>query len=294
MLTYSYLASIFGAPSASQQYIPYLSEAFHTYAEPVGIILGMLALALAFKQLRDSQRLLSEMSTQFANVFPYNLSTIIELMGKASSRVDIMVDIVGYGHYSAPEEFTKYQNKIYDLAKDGVPVRMLVYGKNLTATTRDEQFGGKKCFEDIKKSVSFRRYFKVIRKGYPEPKDYEAFIKILDEKEQAYEEEAIERGANVQSAEEPFRFFLWLIDEAEAVFSFQTHGEHFDEICFRTRDGHLIKTFTRLFSEAWGELEKGKAAALATQAGVAPPAAQTAPPAAEAGAPTNPSKQLES
>jgi hypothetical protein len=290
MLTYSYLASIFRTSAALQGYFPHLPEAYRTYAEPLGIILGIIALALAFKQLRDSQRLLSEMSTQFANVFPYNLSAIVELMGKASSSVDIMVDIVGYGHYSAPEEFTKYQNKLYDLARnDSVRVRMLVYGKNLTATTRDEQFGGEKCFDDIKKSVSFRRYFKVIHKGYPEPKDYEAFIKILDEKEQAYEKDAKDRGATVYSAEEPFRFFLWLIDEAEAVFSFQTYGEHFDEICFRTRDGHLIKTFTRLFSEAWCELERGKTVSLAPRANAAAIAPQTATPAA--GTPTNPPTQ---
>jgi hypothetical protein len=37
----------------------------------------------------------------------------------------------------------------------------------------------------------------------------------------------------------------------EAVFGFQICGEHFREICFRTKDGNLIHTFADLFRQAW-------------------------------------------
>ena len=283
-LTDSHLTAIFGVFSTPREYILNLYDTYHPYAEIVGIVLGLIALAFAFKQLGDSQRLLSEMSTQFVNVFPYNLSAIVELMEKASSSVDIMVDIVGYGHYSAPEEFTKYQNKLNEFAhNDKIRLRMLVYGKRLTARTRDEQFGGPNGFAEIRKSMQFRRYFRDVHKGYAEPQDYNSFIKILDEKEQTYEKEAKGFGASIYTSDEPFRFFLWLIDDAEAAFSFQTYGEHFDEVCFRTRDGHLIKTFTRLFRDAWAELEKSNGPAQGPEKGEAPAAtpAHTTPPLSE-------------
>jgi hypothetical protein len=305
---------------AARQYLLQLHETIHPYAELLAILLGIAAMIFAFRQFRDSMRLIGEarvlfeevrdishlskelsdrvreiagesdqlvarvgemtaetkaikdeMSTRFVNVFPYNLRTIVDMMGNASSSVDIMVDITGYGHYSAPEEFTKYQNKLNELAlNSNVRLRMLVYGQELTAKTRDEQFGGAAKFAKIKSSTQFKHYFKEVHRGYCEPTDYAAFIKILEEKELSYEKEVKGRGAVVGCSEQPFRFYLWLIDEAEAAFSFQTYGEHFDEICFRTRDGHLIKTLTRLFTDAWEEWKESQSQRPAAAAPVNP------------------------
>jgi hypothetical protein len=213
-----------------------------------------------------------EMSTKFVSFFPHNLESVVKLIGSASSCVDIMVDIVGYGHYSAPAKFLDYEKKLKELANaPNVKLRMLVYGQRLTETTRDEQFGGKAKFEEIRSSPEYRRYFKEVHKGVTEPKDYESFIAWLDKMEREYEEQVRGHGALVGSSEKPFRFFLWLVDKSEAAFSFQTYGEHFDEICFRTRDGHMINMFSRLFCDAWAEWEKANAHAQKPSVGVVAP-----------------------
>jgi hypothetical protein len=52
----------------------------------------------------------------------------------------------------------------------------------------------------------------------------------------------------------PFRLFLWIEDEEEAVFAFEMYGKN-RTISFRTRDGNLIHTFGALFEHNWQECD---------------------------------------
>lgn len=161
------------------------------------------------------------------------------------------MDIVAYGHYSSPEAFQKYFDKLYKIAIDpDVKLRLIVYGEKLTSQSRHDQFGGEQCFAEIQEDPKFDRYF-LKNKTNDLPTTYGDFIQRLADRENLLQQTIHASGADIREANEQFRFFLWLVDDVEAVFSFQMYGEHFHEICFRTRDGNLIRTFSKLFEHGW-------------------------------------------
>ena len=199
---------------------------------------------------RDTAQIANSMSTQFIGEFPYNLSTVTEVLAGARAHVEIMVDIAAYGHYSSPEAFLRYFQQLERLAREpDVHLRMIVYDEKLNQTGRDDQFGGQAAFSAIRGDRKFEQYFAKHRENTPET--YPAFTNFLQVREDQRKGMLQSDGAEIRESNERFRFFLWLVDDVEAVFGFQICGEHFREICFRTKDGNLIHTFADLFRQAW-------------------------------------------
>ena len=210
---------------------------------------------------RNTAQIANSMSTGFIGEFPYNLSAITDVLKQAKSHVEIMVDIAAYGHYSNPVDFLQYFGQLDRLAQAReVRLRMVVYDEKLNEASRDDQFGGQPKFAAIRDDPKFREYF-AKHKG-DHPTDYASFIKILQEREHNRKITLQTNEAEIQDSNERFRFFLWLVDDVEAVFAFQICGEHFREICFRTKDGNLIHTFADLFRQAWGQETKPQAGAV--------------------------------
>jgi hypothetical protein len=256
-------------------------EAIFRTVEFVGLIVGILALRIASKEIghvkklaedskqlvegsktlldastllsRDTSQIANSMSTQFIGEFPYNLSTITQVLEGARAHVEVMVDIAAYGHYSNPEAFLQYFQKLEKLAMEpDVQLRMIVYDDALNARSRDDQFGGREAFAAIRADRKFDQYF-AKHSSAGVPADYDAFIKFLQIREDQRKITLETNGAQIKEAKERFRFFLWLVDDVEAVFAFQICGEHFREICFRTKDGNLIHSFADLFRQAWSQ-----------------------------------------
>jgi hypothetical protein len=238
-----------------------------------GLIVGIAALIIAaieFRHVRtllgsseriagDSKQIASSMSTRFIGEFPYNLVAITDALAAARSHVEIMVDIAAYGHYSNPEAFLQYFQRLEKLAMEpDVQLRMIVYDETLNAAGRDDQFGGQAGFSIIRGDRKFEQYFAKHR-AEDIPDDYTAFIKFLQVREEQRKVTLQTNGAEIRDSNERFRFFLWLVDDVEAVFAFQICGEHFREICFRTKDGNLIHTFADVFKQAWSQLAKPQA-----------------------------------
>jgi hypothetical protein len=232
------------------------------FLRPLGdyaaLILGVAALVFAFVQLRHSRHLIRDaarivdgtevianaLSTRFIGEFPKNMRTILEVLRDATSHVEILVDIVAYGHYSSPDSFLAYRQQLEALgSKPDIELRMVVHGPRLTDASRRAQFKADE-FPKLQQTDLYLQFTKKKR----EPKSYEEFIQLLLEEEKSWDDHMVKQGAKIFPAEEPFPFFLWLVDGREAVFSFQTYGEHYHEICFRTRDGNLVKAFSDLFN----------------------------------------------
>jgi hypothetical protein len=213
------------------------------------------------KLLDTSAAIADSMSTRFVGQFPYNMGDLCKVLGHAASHVEIMVDIVAYGHYSSPEGFGKYFEKLHKIAlAPDVKLRMIVYDQKLNNHTRDGQFGGEQGFAEVRKDPKFDRFFP--RKANNDaPTAYGDFIQKLSERENLLQQTIHTSGAEIRESNEQFRFFLWLVDDVEAVFSFQMYGEHFNEICFRTRDGNLIRTFSKLFEHGWTHAVRAQLAA---------------------------------
>ena len=72
-------------------------------------LLAIAAIVFATLQFVDSRKqekymrdLAEQMSTRFIGAFPDNLEPISEIVSHSHKTLDIMVDTLGYGEYSAP------------------------------------------------------------------------------------------------------------------------------------------------------------------------------------------------
>ena len=216
----------------------------------------------------DTEAIASSVPTRFVGEFPKNMRAIHEVIANAVSGIEIMVDIAAYGHYSNPELYIEYRQRLEKLAENpGVQFRMIVYGEKLNEESRRGQFRIED-FPPSKKEAA--EHYKRFCDSLPQkerPTTYVDFIKLLARREVQYEnflQSLCTCRAEIRKSEEPFRLFLWLADQREAVFSFEMYGEHFHEICFRTRDRDLTRTFAELFEHAWERADAFRAPLLNT------------------------------
>jgi hypothetical protein len=56
----------------------------------------------------------------------------------AETKLDIMVDYCGYGHFSSPALFRSYLTKLIEKHQLGVAIRMIVYGPRVSPCAYDE------------------------------------------------------------------------------------------------------------------------------------------------------------
>lgn len=197
----------------------------------------------------------ASMSTKYIGDFPKNMGEICEVVSLADRRLDIQVDLVAYGHYSNPEGFKRYIDKIEDLAKRSpqTNVRLLVYADENAAKSRTGQFGGAPGFQEEMKSERFRRYFRDLYKFPAPPSTYDQFVEYMASKQNEWRQRLdCYTAIDIRFATFPFRLFLWIEDQEEAVFAFEMYGKN-RTISFRTRDGNLIHTFGALFEHNWEE-----------------------------------------
>jgi hypothetical protein len=211
----------------------------------------------------EMREIAASMSTKYIGDFPKNMGDICEVVALADRRLDIQVDLVAYGHYSNPEGFRRYLDKIEDFAKKSpqTSIRLLVYDAENAEKSRIGQFGGANGFQEETKSERFRRYFRELYKFPAPPSTYDQFVKYMASKQSEWRERLDCYSAiEIRFASFPFRLFLWIEDEEEAVFAFEMYGKN-RTISFRTRDGNLIHTFSALFEHNWEECAQPKEAA---------------------------------
>lgn len=255
--------------------------------EWVTIFLAVAAIVFAVWQFHDARHqesrmegLAEQMTTRFVGFFPKNMRDVNEVVSHAEKTLDIMTDYVGYGHYSAPEEFDRYLRKLEDLRVKGVVVRMIVYskrqaeGRYRTQFTDDEfkaalglpTARNKHPSSPSDKMEAFCRKFNY---GFCEDFDddqkrkdlkREDFQTFMFHRQLDYMEDLLERGVQIkqtsaEQGDQPLPFFLWCEDNHEAVFTFINEERDTSaprEVSFRTRDSRLVEdTLERRFDEMW-------------------------------------------
>jgi hypothetical protein len=251
----------------------------------ITIWLAVAAIVFAVWQFHDArgqefrmEGLAEQMSTRFVGFFPKNMHDVDEVVSHADKSLDIMTDYVGYGHYSAPEDFERYLRTLQDLRIKGVTIRMIVYSQPQALSRYETQFTDDDFKEQIglatsknkhpigpsEKMVAFCKKF-----NYDFCKDFnqrsgvlrkEDFERLVFHKQLDYMEDLIERGVEIKetgeaSGKQPLPFFLWCEDRHEAIFSFLNDEKDTDaprEVSFRTRDSRLVEdTLERRFDEMW-------------------------------------------
>lgn len=234
-----------------------LLEAYRRLSEPVTISLAILAIVFAVVQFFDSRiqkkeikKVAESMSTSYIGEFPKNMENIIKVTAAATKKLDIMVDFAGYGNYSKPQDFEKYFQTLLN-PHDGkrIKIRMLLYDKKAGLENRDRQL--KPIFESEVGSDRFTHYFQVEHPKLTVPINYEKFSEELSQVEDEYEKRLVDKGIDVRHVSQALMFYVWIEDDEDAVFSFQSTQGGEREISFHTRDATLIKTFGDTFQRVW-------------------------------------------
>lgn len=267
--------------------------------------LAVAAIAFAAWQFRDSRSqqhemtvlagqirdVASQMATRFAGFFPDNLQEINLVVSKAQNRLDVMSDIVGYGHYSAPHHFDAYFHKLLDLASRDVEVRMLVYARDMAEEMHETQFMSDswkelpnwerlkqfcKRYKDNFQSPLWEKIKacdqkmvawtdeKILAKNanVPAPPELDSELKALRpdfdqlmfDRQLTYMKALLERGIEIRKTTEKLPFFLWCEDQTEAVFAFLHETSKAErEVSFSTRDSRFVaNSFEKKFDYLWG------------------------------------------
>jgi hypothetical protein len=239
-----------------------------TRFETVTLVLALLAIIFALIQFRDSKKqnekmedvagrmndIAKSMSTQFVGLFPKNMDSITSVVGKADKQLDIMVDFVGYGHYSDPEEFSRYLAAIKDARQEGVEVRMLIYGEDAALKSQGSQYSQFKehNFQDKEmKCDRFQHFFGECYPGVKTPQTWCDFNAVIDGFQLDFQRDLLQKGIQIRVVSEMMLMFAWIEDKQEAVFAFLNSGENYRELSFRTQDANLIAVFVDRFESAW-------------------------------------------
>jgi len=155
----------------------------------IDTVLAVLAIFFATIQFLDSRRqerrmkdIAQSMSTRFIGRFPHNMSEIIDVVGRAEGKLDILVNVSAYGHFSAPLQFRNYKRLIEDKLLNGCKVRMLLHTEDRYAKYREMVFS-RETFtsEEMKGKLS---QFLNVNPHLRKPEDWESFHALLaDEQE---------------------------------------------------------------------------------------------------------------
>jgi len=189
------------------------------------------------------------MSTRFVGEFPKNMAEIVDVFKRANKRLDILVDLAAYGHYSWPEEFERYAKIIHDKCEKGVQVRMVVYSRERYDELFCRQFP-KDRFDEEMRSERFKFFFHKYS-GLSRPTTWDAFRETITNEQRVHCQNMLKNGVVLRSVSSDVLMSLWLGDQTDAVFSFQNATEREREVSFRTRDSDLIRSLQKTFEMTW-------------------------------------------
>src|ERR1700704_7064515 len=191
-------------------------------------------------------------STRFVGAFPENMREIIEVLRNAKETIEIVVDFPGYGQYSALQYHKDYIQALIDARQKRVGIRIICYHLPLVLRERMEQFPDLPADEWIQKTTEkkFKDYFAEFT-DIPRPENRAGLREALTTRDRALIKKLSQQQVTWKFHSELAAFFLWRIDNAEAIFTFKNVGRTDVGLSFRTHDGNLVKQFGDIFERRW-------------------------------------------
>jgi hypothetical protein len=230
--------------------------------------------------------LLGTASTKYIDDFPNDVPGIQEVMSGTCRSLDIMVSVPGYAQYSSPKDFDHYKATLVAVAKstlrenkalkkclgkkieeswkddDKAQVRLLLFQPPQRRTMLEDQFKKDKFLLGLRNpssetSKKFINFFtanpRLIQGTTPDAylqkvrdSAYDDFLDQLQKLHHQHEEQYCNEGILIKYSPEQFSTFLWLQDNDQAAFSYDTN-----KITFKTNDQTLVKSFRSVFEDAW-------------------------------------------
>jgi hypothetical protein len=233
-------------------------------------VLAILAISFAIIQFTDARRqettldrqkdhlssIALSMSTRFIGPFPSNLKGIVELTSKADRNLKVIVDFPGYGQYSAPELRLAYKQQL-ELARSvrKVQTQIICYKSSLADKERLEQFPDSPTAFQGRDMTLWTNFLESHAGAPTKPTDFASLRKLLIEHDQNTVRGLKDMGVQWRFHPEAAAFFLWLRDDAEAIFTFKNVGKKDVGLSFLTSDANLIRQFVDIFDRRWEKAE---------------------------------------
>jgi len=191
-------------------------------------------------------------STRFVGAFPENMREIIEVLGNARETIEIVVDFPGYGQYSALQYHKEYIQALIHARQKRVGIRIICYQLPVVRRERMEQFPDLPADEWTQKTSEkkFKDYFAEFT-NIPRPENRAGLRDALTTRDRVLIEQLCQHQVTWKFHPELAAFFLWRIDNAEAIFTFKNVGRTDVGLSFRTHDGNLVKQFGDIFERRW-------------------------------------------
>ena len=236
----------------------------------IAIVFGIVAIVYERKlhrgfenQKKEINDIVLAVHTRYLGDWPDHLRDITSLVSRAGADDDlvILVDHIGYGHYSAPDEFEKYIDGLESARNRGVTVRLLVYPENEATTGAKRQFAAAPFSIDSPQVQAYLSRYSRIISG--RPTDFDGFISFALDLENYFCERLLFKRTSVkhpveirtlnQAGDEDA--FFWMCrrgnTEIEVVFAYPKFGSGRRGHAFISRDAHLMDEFASRFDRKW-------------------------------------------
>ena len=235
----------------------------------VAIVFGIVAIVyerelhLGFeKQKKEINDIVLAVHTRHLGAWPDHLRDITSLLSRAAADDElwILVDHIGYGHYSRPDDFERYLDGLESARNRGVSVRLLTYAEKQANEGVRRQFKEETFALDSPEVQAYFSRYSGIMSG--RPANYDQFIDYALALENHFCEQLILkrlvkhpieiRTLNDGGDEDAF---FWMrrrgSTEIEVVFAYPKFGSGQKGHAFISRDSHLMDEFAARFEDKW-------------------------------------------
>jgi hypothetical protein len=247
--------------------------------ELFGLILGIVALALAIWHLREIKGISREthhqqeeagrqttelhsladrleeirgsLSTRFIGEFPHFISDLVDLIKHAEKEVLICCDVPAYGQFSDRHNWLEYSHEIQKKADLGITIRLACFSEKARLRSHHEQFSKEEAsWDEWKGDPKVREHLNQFLKSHKKNLEIEAltmaeFANLLEDTDRQMLDGAF-GTATLHEIEGDIPMYFWLVDQNEAIFTIPSFINRQSEYGFFTSDPKLISALVEM------------------------------------------------
>jgi len=237
--------------------------------EVVGVLVGLMAIILAFRHAQDLKKIVGEMqgqakesrqaltemqgsiSTRYIAHFPLYFKDIVALIDEAQARIDIFCDVPAYGNFSSRRHFLDYRHKLENKLEQGLTIEITCLSKEGRSALFKEQFFGHDAdWEKKKHSDDFRPLLAGFLDAHGKHSELDSltldtFFGMIEEEDNLMLTKFLSR-ATITETKAHVPIYFWLIDGSKAIFAIPILSDKEREHGFVTTDSSLIKAFSSM------------------------------------------------
>jgi hypothetical protein len=236
--------------------------------EILGVVLGLLAIVLAFWHERAMLRVVEKLnrqatqaeahtkeleeirkasSTRYLSAFPGYFEDIVELLRQAKESIVIFCDFPAYGSFSNRAAFLSYRYLLEQKLEEGIPVEVTFLVREARREIAREQFSAGIDWEAKKRSPDFGPRLKAFAEAHGWTTSvadltFDGFLELIEKEDDLMETEFLSK-AHRFPIERHVPIYFWLVDGNRAIFSIASLSAKAIEHGFTTFDQKLISAF---------------------------------------------------